>query len=142
MSRIKRLLKHGEPLMASYHFRLTRLHPWLPNTRILQHQVNRHMRMRLITQRYELRDADKKQIHYATNESEAMQFFGNPRFILLHNRVKLLEGVRYQLETRVTITHEGMSSMFQFLDRWLALNQSMNFVYLSELSANAESTQP
>lgn len=142
INQLRQMLKHGEPLLALYQFRLIRLHPWLPNTRILEHDIRRHIRMRLITERYELLDPQTGLIHYTTNEHEVMQFFANPKFILLHHRVKLLPDVRYQLETDLSITHEGISRMFQFLDRWFSLTHPLNFSHLSELPNNTRPIPP
>ncbi|MEO5346011.1 MAG: DUF4390 domain-containing protein [Magnetococcus sp. YQC-9] len=126
-------LKQSEPLQATYHFRLLRKHQWLPNAHILDTEIQRHIRMRLITERYELQEGHKGLFHYTTDENEALQFIGNPRFLLLHPRFRLLPDTGYILQTRVTITHEGMSRMFRFLDRWLQLNQPMDFFHQSEL---------
>ncbi|MBF0273239.1 MAG: DUF4390 domain-containing protein [Magnetococcales bacterium] len=131
--KIELQLKQGDPLLATYRFTVMRLHEWLPNVRILDKEIQRHIRMRLITERYELREENSSLVHYTSDEDEAMSFFANPRFILLHSRFKPLPGVHYQLQTRVSITQEGMSRMFRLLDRWLTLNQSMDFTHLSEL---------
>lgn len=136
MHHLKGLLQQGEPLLATYQFRIHRLNDWLPDTLILRREIYRHLRMRLITQRYELLDELNGLVRYATDEDEAVQFLGNPRFVLLHKRVRLLPGVRYRVETRVSITHEGMSRMFQFLDHWLGLSQPLDFVHHAELITN------
>ncbi|MBF0428909.1 MAG: DUF4390 domain-containing protein [Magnetococcales bacterium] len=133
IAKIKQQIQQGEPLQATYTLNLIRKHPWLPDIRILQRTIQRHMRLRLITQHYELLEGNNGLLHYATHENEALQFFGNPRFILLHPRVQLLPGVRYQLETHVSITHEGMSRLFQLLGRWITTDQPLDFVYRSEL---------
>ncbi|MBF0191668.1 MAG: DUF4390 domain-containing protein [Magnetococcales bacterium] len=132
-TRIGQQLKQGDPLLATYRFSVMRQPKWLPDTRILDKEIQRHIRMRLITERYEMREENSRLVHYASSEHEAMNFFANPRFIPLHGRFKPLPGMRYQLRTHVSITPEGMSRMFQLLDRWLTLNQSMDFFHQSEL---------
>ncbi|MBF0214429.1 MAG: DUF4390 domain-containing protein [Magnetococcales bacterium] len=133
LTRIVQQLKQGEPLLATYRSRILRRHDWLPDLLLLDKEIQRHIRMRLITERYEMREENTGLVHYTSDENEAQNFFGNPRFILLHGRFRPLPHTRYQLETRVSLTHEGMSRMFRFLDRWLALNQPMDFIHLSEL---------
>ncbi|MBF0417437.1 MAG: DUF4390 domain-containing protein [Magnetococcales bacterium] len=133
LDRLSENLQQGEPLLATYRFRLIRKHPWLPNAHILDRQILRLIRMRLITERYELQENQQRLVHYTTDENEALQFIGNPRFLLLHPRFKPLPDTEYILETRVTITHEGMSRMFRFLDRWLTWHQPMDFFHQSEL---------
>ncbi|NGZ06593.1 MAG: DUF4390 domain-containing protein [Magnetococcales bacterium] len=126
-------LAQGEPLLASYRFRIRRLHPWLPDTRILDKPLQRHIRKRLITERYELREEQQRLVHYTTDEQEALNFIGNPRFILLANRFKPLPQTRYQMETHLSITPSGMSRLFLLLNRWLSLGKPMEFIQITEL---------
>ncbi|MBF0296309.1 MAG: DUF4390 domain-containing protein [Magnetococcales bacterium] len=134
VKKIKELLRQGEPLQATYQFRLHRIHPWLPDPRLLQKEIHRHVRMRLITERYELMDEGRGLVQTVPDEEKAMQFFANPRSIPLHDRFVPLPGFRYRLTTRITITHEGMSRMFQFLDQWFLLSQQLDFIHISELN--------
>ncbi|MBF0261176.1 MAG: DUF4390 domain-containing protein [Magnetococcales bacterium] len=133
LERLGENLQQGEPLLATYRFRLIRKHPWLPHAQVLDREILRHVRMRLITERYELQENQQRLVHYTTDESEALQFIGNPRFLLLHPRFRPLPDTGYLLQTRVSITHEGMSRMFRFLDRWLTWHQPMDFFHQSEL---------
>lgn len=133
LERLGENLQQGEPLLATYRFRLIRKHPWLPNAHVLDKQILRHVRMRLITERYQLQENQQRLVHYTTDESEALQFIGNPRFLLLHPRFKPLPDTDYMLQTRISITHEGMSRLFRFLDRWLTWHQPMDFFHESEL---------
>ncbi len=133
LKRLAEFLNTGEPVWASYSFRLYRNHPWLPDLRIGQVTVKRRLRLRLVTRRFEMLDGQTGQIQYTSNPEEAMSFLGAPRYVplgtLTHNRKKLSSDHSYRLEVALTLEHEDMSTLLHLLDQWFSFGQSSQFYF-------------
>ncbi|MBF0369916.1 MAG: DUF4390 domain-containing protein [Magnetococcales bacterium] len=115
------LLKRGEPLLATYEFHFYQRHDWLPDRKVVDITIKRRLRPHLITEHFEMRDSQSGVYHYTSDPEEALHFLGKPRFIALTQVSELKSGGRYLLETRILVTHEGVSGLLRLLDRWLAL---------------------
>ena len=130
--RIITLLRHGEPILATYRFRFYRLHPWLPGLRLSQAILKRRLRLRLITRRFEMLDVQTGRIQYSGDPEEAMGFIGAPNYVFLGKGVKQLSpDYEYRLDVDLTIEHEGTLQLLHLLDRWLRFGRSNAFSYQS-----------
>ncbi|MBF0183996.1 MAG: DUF4390 domain-containing protein [Magnetococcales bacterium] len=124
-------LNNGEPLWATYRFRLYQQNQILPDLRISQTISKRRLRLRLITRRFEMLDGQSGQIQYTSNPDEAMSFIGAPRYIQLatlkEKNSPLSSRYLYRLQVDLTLEHEDLSHLFHLLDRWFNLEQSGQF---------------
>jgi hypothetical protein len=130
LKRLMEFLNNGEPLWATYRFRLYQQHTWLPDQRIGQIILKRRLRLRLITRRYEMLDGQSGQIQYTSSPEEAMNFLGAPRYIqmaTLKNKHRPLSHPPYQLKVDLTLEHEDLSHLFHLLDQWFNLGQAGQF---------------
>ncbi|MBF0134021.1 MAG: DUF4390 domain-containing protein [Magnetococcales bacterium] len=121
LNAILRELDNGEPIMATYRFRFYRLQNHFPDLRLSQQTIQRRLRRRLITERFEMTELPQKRLHYTPDEDEAMNFLGSPRYILLGSDVHLPRTNRYYLDIGITIEHQEMSWVLSVLNRWLTL---------------------
>ncbi len=128
LKQLTEFLDSGEPLWATYRFRLYRLHPWWPDLRISQVFLKRRVRLRLITRRYEMLDGQTEQIQYTSNPEEAMGFMGAPRYVLLgtlRDKDEYLSADRtYRLNVDLTLEHEDLSQLVHLLDQLFRFGQS------------------
>ncbi len=131
LANLMNLLKHGEPIVAHYRFRFYRLNDWLTDSRLLQVTIKRRLQLRLISERFEMLDLTNDQTHFTSDPEEAMSFIGQPRYIPLSDQVRLRPERRYRLEVRLNLEHEGMSSTYRLLNRWLSIGQSGDFQFQS-----------
>ncbi|MBF0461145.1 MAG: DUF4390 domain-containing protein [Magnetococcales bacterium] len=131
LKQLTEFLNDGEPLWATYRFRLYRTHPWWPDLRISKVTLKRRLRLRLITRRFEMLDGQTGQIQYTSSPEEAMSFLGAPRYVLLGilgDEGKSLSADRaYRLNVDLTLEHEDLSSLFHLLDQWFRFGQSGTF---------------
>lgn len=127
------LLHHGEPIVATYRFRLYRLHAWLPSLRLSHVTLKRRVRLRLITRSYEMLDLQTGQIQYTHDPEEAMEFLGTPNYVFLGaGETPLSPDYRYRLYVDLTMEHEGMLHVFRVLDHWATLGQSGGFTFQAD----------
>ncbi|MEO5339370.1 MAG: DUF4390 domain-containing protein [Magnetococcus sp. MYC-9] len=128
LKQLMELLDNGEPIWATYRFGLYRNHAWWPDLRISQVVLQRRLRLRLITRRYEMLDGQTGQIQYTSNPDEAMNFVGAPRYVplgtLREKGAFLPIEHRYRLKVELTLEHEDMSYLFHLLDQWFGFGQS------------------
>ncbi len=120
-------LHHGEPMPATYHFSFYRHQEFLPDLPLTKVTIKRRLRLRLVTERYEMHDLDSDQIHYTPDVDKAISFFSNPRFVLLGKEVNLKPEYRYWLHVEFEIDHKGMSPMFRTLKHWLTLDKNTDY---------------
>ena len=119
-------LQHGEPMQATYRFSFFRRQEHLPDLPLAKVTIKKRLRLRLVTQKYEMHDLSNGQIHYTQYEEEAISFFGNPRFVLLGKEAHFKKEFRYWLKVEFETDHQGMSPMFRTLKRWLTLDQTID----------------
>lgn len=133
LEKITPLLRHGEPILATYRFRLYRLHDWLPGLRLSHVILKRRLRLRLITQRFEMLDVQTGQIQYTANPEDAMEFLGAPHYVFLGylpGKTKRLSPAHtYRLNVELTIKHEGTLHVFRVLDHWPTFGASSGFSF-------------
>ncbi|WP_193771006.1 DUF4390 domain-containing protein [Candidatus Magnetaquicoccus inordinatus] len=131
LKRLMEFLNNGEPLWATYRFRLYQQNSLLPDLRLAQTIVKRRLRFRLITHRFEMLDGQSGQIQYTGNPDEAMNFLGAPRYIAmatLHDKKSHLSSrYNYRLKVDLTLEQEDLSHLFHLLDQWFNLGQSGQF---------------
>ncbi|HIJ83092.1 MAG: hypothetical protein HW380_1589 [Magnetococcales bacterium] len=121
---LNRILKesgHGEPLVANFRFDFYRQQKYFPDLRLSHENVQRRLRLRLITERFELLELPQKRMQYTPDEDEAMSFFGVPRYIILGSGVHLPLGNRYYLRVAFSEEHQGMSWILGGLNRLLTM---------------------
>ncbi|MBF0177487.1 MAG: DUF4390 domain-containing protein [Magnetococcales bacterium] len=119
------LLKQGEPILATYRFRLREERAFFPDREVSRLKLRRRLRLHLITQRFEMQDITRGEVSYTDDDDEAMQFLGHPRNILLEEHGDkdgttgrfLDAGRRYFLEARFELEREGISQPLRFLNR-------------------------
>ncbi|MBF0153825.1 MAG: DUF4390 domain-containing protein [Magnetococcales bacterium] len=119
------LLKQGEPIQATYRFRLREGRTLLPDREVSRLTLQRRLRLHLITQRFEMQDITRGQTSYTDDDDEALQFLGHPRDVLLEERGSKnraatnfpVSGRRYFLEARFELEREGISRPLRFLNR-------------------------
>ncbi|MEO5363579.1 MAG: DUF4390 domain-containing protein [Magnetococcus sp. DMHC-8] len=129
LKQLTEFLNSGEPLWATYRFRLYRLHAWLPDLRIGQVFLKRRVRLRLITRRFEMLDGQTGQMQYTGNPEEAMGFLGAPRYVplgTLQDR-QLPTDRSYRLNVDLTLEHQDLPHLFHLLDQWFRFGQSSLF---------------
>ncbi len=131
LNHLLKLLKHGEPIVARYRFRFYRVNDWLGDYRLLQVIIKRRLRLRLISERFEMLDITNDRTHLTSDPEEAMGFIGHPRYIPLSGRVRLRPDRRYRLDVHLDVEHEGMSDTYRLLNRWLSFGHSGAFSFQS-----------
>lgn len=137
LQKILGLLRHGEPILATYHFRFYRVHAWLPGLRLAHATLKRRLRLRLITRRFEMLDLPTGRIQYTGNPDEAMGFLGAPHYVFLgtlssQGGGRLSPDHRYRLNVDLTMEYEGMLHLFRVIDQWLMFGQQSNFSFQSD----------
>ena len=120
LSELVPLLRHGEPIVADYRFRFYRINDWLPDSRLIQVSVKRRLQMHLITEHFEMLDISNGQTHYAGDPDEAMGFIGQPDYVPLSSRFRMIPGRRYRLETHLELEHGGMFGSNRLLNSWIS----------------------
>ena len=133
LSKLIGLLRHGEPIVATYRFRFYRLHAWLPPLRLSHVILKRRLRLRLITQSYEMLDLQTGQIQYTHDPEEGVEFMGSPNYVFLGAvGVPLSLDHKYRLSVDLTMEHEGLLHIFRVLDHWATLGQSGGFTFQAD----------
>ncbi|MBF0379944.1 MAG: DUF4390 domain-containing protein [Magnetococcales bacterium] len=122
-------LLHGEPIQVTYHFSFFRRQQYLPDLPLAKVALSKSLRLRLVTQRYEMHDLSTNKIHYTPYPDDAIRFFSNPRFVLLGRNANLKKESSYWLRVNVEIDHRGMSPLFRTLKQWLTIDQAMDYHY-------------
>ncbi|MBF0444060.1 MAG: DUF4390 domain-containing protein [Magnetococcales bacterium] len=122
-------LLHGEPIQVTYHFSFFRRQQYLPDLPLAKVSISKSLRLRLVTQRYEMHDLSTNKIHYTPDTEEAIRFFSNPRFVLLGKNANLKKESGYWLRVAFKIDHQGMSPLFRTLKQWLTIDQAMDYQY-------------
>jgi hypothetical protein len=122
-------LLHGEPIQVTYHFSFFRRQQYLPDLPLAKVSISKSMRLRLVTQRYEMHDLSTNKINYTPDSEEAIRFFSNPRFVLLGKNANLKKESSYWLRVAFKIDHQGMSPLFRTLKQWLTIDQAMDYYY-------------
>ncbi|MBF0146928.1 MAG: DUF4390 domain-containing protein [Magnetococcales bacterium] len=112
---------HGEPVLASYRFEFYRQQDNFFDLRLSHQIIQRRVRLRLITQRFEMMDLPQRRLQYTADEDEAMNFFGAPRYIHIGSEVQLPKNNRYYLKVGFTVEHQGMSWVLGVLNRLLTM---------------------
>lgn len=112
----------GEPVLAYYRFDFYR-HQDHFFDKLLGHEVvQRRLRLRLVTQRYEMIKIPTNELQYTAEENEAISFLGAPRYILLGTGITITPNERYYLTVGFTLEHQGMSWVLGVLKCWLTLS--------------------
>lgn len=122
-------LRHGEPMQATYRFNFFRYQTLLPDLPLAKISIKKRLRLRLVTQKYEMHDLNNNRINYTSDPEEAIRFFSNPRFVLLGKEVHLKDEFRYWLQVEFEIDHQGMSPMFRTLKRWLTIDHTIDYQF-------------
>ncbi|MBF0195686.1 MAG: DUF4390 domain-containing protein [Magnetococcales bacterium] len=122
-------LLHGEPIRVTYHFSFFRRQQYLPDLPLAKVSFSKSLRLRLVTQRYEMHDLSTNKIHYTPYSEDAIRFFSNPRFVLLGKNANLKKESSYWLRVAFKIDHQGMSPLFRTLKQWLTIDQAMDYHY-------------
>jgi hypothetical protein len=122
-------LHHGEPMQATYHFSFYRHQEYLPDLPLAKVTIKRRLRLRLVTERYEMHDLNSDQIHYTEDKDKAISFFSNPRFVLLGKNAHLKKEHSYWLNIDFEIDHKGMSPMFRTLKQWLTFDRGRDYKF-------------
>ncbi|MBF0426078.1 MAG: DUF4390 domain-containing protein [Magnetococcales bacterium] len=136
------LLKQGEPILVTYRFRLREGRSLVPDREVSWLKLQRRLRLRLITQRFEMQDISSGQIAYTDDDDEALQFLGHPRNLLLEGHGDkrgaaasnfLLPGRRYFLEVRFELEREGISRPLRLLNRLFTFWRPVDYRLETEL---------
>ncbi|MBF0436723.1 MAG: DUF4390 domain-containing protein [Magnetococcales bacterium] len=117
----------GEPVLAYYRFDFYRHQDHFFDKLLGHAVVQRRLRLRLITQRFEMMKLPKNELQYTADENQAMSFLGAPRYVLLGTDIPLSADERYYLSVGFTLEHQGMSWVLGVLKRWLTLTPPIIF---------------
>ncbi|MBF0110030.1 MAG: DUF4390 domain-containing protein [Magnetococcales bacterium] len=122
LDQLLREMDHGEPVQATYRIEFYRAQDWFFDRRLSQQVVHRRLRLRLITQRFEMTELPQKRLQYTADEDEAMSFIGFPRYIFIGSTVGLPRDHRYYLNVGFSVEHQGMSWVLGVLNRILTMS--------------------
>ncbi|MBF0588733.1 MAG: DUF4390 domain-containing protein [Magnetococcales bacterium] len=121
--------QRGEPILVTYRFRLRQVRHWLPDPSAAELLVSRRLRLRLITERYEMRDLQTDDVRTTTDPDEARQFLGDLGFMPLMDAAALIAGEAYRLEIHFHSERDGVSRMYRILNRWLTFWKPDDYIH-------------
>ncbi|MEG3640003.1 DUF4390 domain-containing protein [Magnetococcus sp. PR-3] len=133
---LKERLNTGQPVLVSYRFTLIKHNRWLPNYEFAAAQIQRRVKLHLITERYEMEDLTEEAISYTQEPSEALNFLSQPRYVPLAQS-KTLDGLLvvakpdqfadFILHSQFERHRQGVSRMFRVLFRMLTFWEPLTY---------------
>lgn len=121
LARSRALLEQGEPVQVIYGFVFYRQLAWLPDLKLSESTEKRRVKKHLIIQRYEMQVVGSGQVSFTSDEEDALEFLGRPRFIPILEKKDLNNDANYRLRVTLTMEQDGVSRMYRLLYRLLNL---------------------